>query len=111
MKLSAGQKQLVCIARAILTKNKIVLMDEATSNVDMKTDEFVQQIMKSEFCDSTLIVIAHRILTAADSDKIAVMDSGECVEFNTPLELFDKSGSHFNKLAETAGLKREHFLR
>ena len=110
LKLSAGQKQLLCFSRAILRKNKIVLLDEATSNVDMKTDEFIKKIIKSEFRDSTLIIIAHRILTAADSDKIAVMDYGECVEFDTPLNLFDKEEGHFKKLAENAGLKREHFL-
>jgi ABC-type multidrug transport system fused ATPase/permease subunit len=111
VKLSAGQKQLVCIARAVLNKNKIVLLDEATSNIDLKTDECIQDIMKCQFKKSTLIVIAHRILTAADSDRIIVMDSGKCVEFDTPDNLYQKKDGVFRKLASTAGLKRKHFIR
>ena len=109
MKLSAGEKQLICIARAILINNKIVLLDEATSNIDLKTDGIMQNIFKNEFRGSALIVIAHRILTAADSDKILVMENGECVEFESPIRLFDKSDSYFNKLASSSGLNRANF--
>lgn len=109
-KLSSGEKQLVCIARAILLNNKIVLLDEATSNIDEKTDRLIQRIIKEQFLNSTLIVIAHRILTAADSDKIAVMENGSCVEFGKPIDLFDDQASVFRNFAKNAGLGRPHFL-
>ena len=111
VKLSAGEKQLVCIARAILLNNKIVLLDEATSNIDVKTDRMIQKIIKQEFLNSTMIVIAHRILTAADSDKIIVMDNGNCVEFGKPADLFDVRGSIFRTLSKNAGLCKSHFLK
>jgi ABC-type multidrug transport system fused ATPase/permease subunit len=109
IKFSAGQKQLVCIARAILVNNKIVLLDEATSNIDVQTDESIQKIIKSQFKDSTLIVIAHRLLTAADSDRILVMDEGKVVEFARPSDLIEKGSGHFFNLCESAGLTRFHF--
>lgn len=109
VQLSAGQRQLVCVARAVLGKNKIIVMDEATSNVDMKTDETLQRIIRKEFDGSTFVVIAHRILTALDSDRIVVVDGGRCVGFDRPLQLFDENG-YFYRLAVSAGLERKHFL-
>ncbi|OMJ65452.1 hypothetical protein SteCoe_38196 [Stentor coeruleus] len=102
--LSAGQKQLLCIARAVLKKNKIVLMDEATSNVDSETDALIQVITKREFEKSTLIVIAHRIQTVIDSDRILVMDEGECKEFNSPLELGTNKNTLFYTMLNNAGI-------
>jgi ATP-binding cassette subfamily C (CFTR/MRP) protein 4 len=71
-----GQKQLLCLGRALLRKNKILVLDEATSNVDMKTDEFIQNVLKEKFKDTTVITIAHRLNTIADYDKVIVMNRG-----------------------------------
>jgi ATP-binding cassette, subfamily C (CFTR/MRP), member 1 len=74
--LSSGEKQLICICRAILRKNKIVLMDEATANIDIKTEETIQKLIHEKFVDSTVITIAHRLNTVIHSDKVLVMDKG-----------------------------------
>ncbi len=82
-----GQRQLVCLARAIIRNNKILILDEATSNVDMKTDDFIQKTLKTKFKNNTIITIAHRLNTIADYDKIIVMDKGRIVEKGRPFEL------------------------
>lgn len=82
--LSTGQKQLLCLARALLSKNKVLVLDEATSNVDSATDQFIQQCVKDKFRDATVITIAHRLDTVADYDKIIVMDKGRVAEVGTP---------------------------
>jgi len=81
---SLGQRQLLCLARVLLRKPKVLLMDEATASVDMETDKLIQQTIRSEFKETTLIVIAHRLNTVIDLDKILVMDKGSIVEFDTP---------------------------
>ncbi|XP_049854061.1 ATP-binding cassette subfamily C member 4-like [Schistocerca gregaria] len=99
---SAGQKQLVCLARAIIRKNKILILDEATANVDPRTDEFIQHTIREKFVDCTVLTIAHRLHTVMDSDKVLVMDSGSVVEFDHPYILLqNKKGIFFRMVQQT----------
>ncbi|CAF4053525.1 unnamed protein product [Rotaria sordida] len=82
--LSVGQCQLVCIARAILKKSKIVLIDEATANIDQKTDDLIQTVLQNKFQDRTILTIAHRLNTVAKHDRILVLDKGMIANFDTP---------------------------
>ncbi|XP_020800723.1 probable multidrug resistance-associated protein lethal(2)03659 [Drosophila serrata] len=90
---SVGQRQLVCLARAILRENRILVMDEATANVDPQTDGLIQATIRNKFKDCTVLTIAHRLHTIMDSDKVLVMDAGRAVEFGTPFELLTKADS------------------
>ncbi|KAJ5272463.1 hypothetical protein N7478_007588 [Penicillium angulare] len=102
--LSQGQRQLLCLARAIISRPKIMVLDEATSAVDGDTDEFIQQSIRSEFGrNSTLLVIAHRISTIADFDRILVLDAGKAVEFGPPRDLMKIDGGVFRSLVEENG--------
>ena len=86
--LSQGQQQLFCLARAMLrTGSKILVLDEATSSVDSETDQIMQKLIRSEFIDYTIITVAHRLDTIMDSDKIAVLEKGRLVEFDSPKAL------------------------
>ena len=96
--LSVGQKQLICIARALLRGSKIVVLDEATASIDFKTDLIIQEIFKHEFSKCTVITIAHRINTIEESDRILVLDNGRVAEFDTPENLRNMNGL-FCKLA------------
>ena len=104
LNLSQGQRQLLCLARAIVSRPKIMVLDEATSAVDMATDVLIQRSIREEFQDSTLIVIAHRLSTIADFDKILVMDDGVGVEYDGPKELLGKKeGGVFRGMVEQSG--------
>ena len=96
--LSVGEKQLVCIARAILRKSKIVVMDEATANIDIKTEEKIQKALNLVFDNSTVITVAHRINTIINYDKILVLDNGEIIEFDSPKKLLKNEKSLFYEL-------------
>ncbi|GKZ18301.1 hypothetical protein AbraIFM66951_000859 [Aspergillus brasiliensis] len=96
--LSAGQRQLICLARAIVKKGKILLLDEATSRVDHETDALMQGVIRTEFADCTVIAVAHRVSTLVDYDQIAVIDGGKIVEYGTPTALLKQSGSIFQQL-------------
>ncbi|KAF9269001.1 multidrug resistance-associated ABC transporter [Marasmius fiardii PR-910] len=101
--LSAGQRQLICFARAIIKKTKILILDEATSAVDVETDNAIQSIIRS-LSDVTVITIAHRLNTVVDYDRILVMDAGKIAELDTPQALLAKKDSIFYSLASEAGL-------
>ncbi|KAK6542686.1 hypothetical protein TWF694_006630 [Orbilia ellipsospora] len=97
--LSHGQRQLFCLARALLRKGKIVVLDEATSSVDKDTDEMMQRIIREEMKDRTIIAVAHRLQTILDFDRVAVMENGKIVEVGNPQVLLGKE-SKFKKLVE-----------
>eukprot|EP01101_Sappina_pedata_P002041 TRINITY_DN1228_c0_g1_i4.p1 TRINITY_DN1228_c0_g1~~TRINITY_DN1228_c0_g1_i4.p1 ORF type:complete len:928 (+),score=257.64 TRINITY_DN1228_c0_g1_i4:1147-3930(+) len=88
---SSGQKQLLCLARAILKNAKIIVMDEATASVDEHTDKQIQVVMREEFKDKTILTIAHRISTIIDFDRVIVMGEGKLIEFDSPYNLLFKS--------------------
>jgi len=102
--LSVGQRQLVCLARTLLRKTKILILDEATAAVDLETDELIQQTIRKEFADCTILTIAHRLNTILDSDRVMVLDSGKLKEFDSPTKLLANKTSMFYDLAKDAGL-------
>ena len=83
---------MLCLARALIRKNKFLVLDEATSNVDMQTDHFIQNCIHTQFAETTVITIAHRLNTIADYDKIIVMDRGRIIEIGSPYELICSNG-------------------
>ncbi|KAF9257856.1 P-loop containing nucleoside triphosphate hydrolase protein [Marasmius fiardii PR-910] len=91
--LSVGQRQILALARAILRKSKLLILDEATSAIDYETDTIIQQSLRNELgSDTTVITIAHRLQTIMDADRIMVLDAGRIVEFDTPQELLKRGG-------------------
>ena len=113
---SQGQRQLLCLARATLQRPKVMILDEATSAVDKQTDVYLQQSIRSEFGRNmgSLLVVAHRLSTVADFDRILVMDDGKIVEFGTPQDLLKIHGGVFQELVNQSGeraLLRKIILR
>nr|XP_010972727.2 canalicular multispecific organic anion transporter 1 isoform X2 [Camelus dromedarius] len=102
--LSIGQRQLLCLARALLRKSKILIMDEATAAVDIETDQLIQTTIQNEFSHCTTITIAHRLHTIMDSDKVMVLDQGKIVEYGNPEELLKNPGP-FYSMAQEAGIE------
>lgn len=100
----------MCIARAILASPKVIIFDEATSAVDVATDALVQHSIRDGFKDATVIVIAHRLSTVANLDRILVLDSGRIVEFGTPRELWEKGGNFRSMCERTSKTERERLL-
>ena len=98
--LSQGQRQLICLARALLKRSKILVLDEATSSVDAKTDAQVQETIRREFVKRgvTVITVAHRLDTVLNYDKILVLDAGELVEIGPPSELLKQTGGYLRRL-------------
>ncbi|OMJ86286.1 hypothetical protein SteCoe_12274 [Stentor coeruleus] len=110
LSLSAGQKQLLCMARAILRKNKVIMMDEATANVDNETDRIIQETIANKFEGCTLLVIAHRIRTIIHSDKVLVMDKGKCHEYDRPKKLYLNENSLFRQMISHTGPEESSYL-
>ncbi|KAF5360291.1 hypothetical protein D9758_009169 [Tetrapyrgos nigripes] len=108
---SAGEKQLLALCRALVKNSRIIILDEATSSVDVETDAKIQSTIQTEFAESTLICIAHRLNTIAYYDRIIVMDAGRVAEFDTVLNLYDKEDSIFRSLCNEANLQRPDILR
>ena len=102
--LSLGQRQLLCLSRAILKKTKILILDEATAAIDFKSDHMIQQIIREKFKECTVITIAHRLNTIIDSTRILVLDKGKIKEFDTPSSLLSNKSSQFYSMALEAGL-------
>ena len=98
MNLSLGERQLICIARAILRKSKIYILDEATSSVDDYTEQLIQKVLKKFLNDCTVLTIAHRINTILNYDRIFVLEKGELIETGTPKELINKGKGIFYEL-------------
>lgn len=101
---SVGQRQLLCLARALLRRNKILLLDEATASVDVATDVLVQRTVRELFADCTVITIAHRLSTILDSDRIMVFETGRLVEFDRPRELSSKNSGALRALLVEAAV-------
>ena len=97
---SQGQRQLMCLARALIRRSKIVLLDEATSSVDYRTDAIIQTTLRDEFGrgKSTILVVAHRLSTIMDTDRVLVMSDGRVVEFDSPERLLRNPDSYFARL-------------
>ena len=98
--LSVGERQLICLARALVQKSKIIVMDEATANVDFRTDRLIQQVIRHKFKDSTVLTIAHRLNTIMDYDQVLVLDDGQVVEFDKP-EVLMRSGGMFAEMVKS----------
>ena len=96
--LSSGEKSLICICRAVLRKNRLVILDEATANIDLLTEKKIQTLISEEFKECTVLTIAHRLQTIISSDKILVMSDGRAEEFDSPENLLENQSSHFTKL-------------
>ena len=123
--LSVGEKQLVCLGRAILKKTKVLLIDEATANVDLNTDAFIQKKIKEIFKDSTVLNIAHRLNTIVNCDRIVILDRGNLIECDSPKALiqvrdlmlkstlsdfvFQRPDSFFRSLVEASENSNELF--
>ncbi|TMW54988.1 hypothetical protein Poli38472_014759 [Pythium oligandrum] len=102
--LSVGQRQLLCIARALIRQSKVVVMDEATANVDQESDKLIQLTVQESFAgtDTTVLCIAHRLETIMHSDKILVLDAGCVVEYDSPEVLLGKPGGFFQSLVDSS---------
>ncbi|XP_058723910.1 ABC transporter C family member 2-like [Vicia villosa] len=108
---SVGQRQLLSLARALLRRSKILVLDEATAAVDVRTDALIQKTIREEFKSCTMLVIAHRLNTIIDCDRILLLDGGKVLEYDTPEELLANEGSAFSKMVQSTGAANAQYLR
>ena len=108
---SSGEKQLMSLARAMLANPRLLVLDEATSSVDQTTDDFVQQMLRSQFPNTTLLTIAHRLNTIIDYDKIIVINKGKVAEIGSPSELLQDKNGMFTAMVEATGLESSQKLK
>ena len=103
LNLSQGQRQLLCLARALVRRPRLLVLDEATSAVDRETDVLIQHSIRADFVGATLLVIAHRLSTVADFDRLLVLSDGAVAEFGSPRELLERPGSVFAGMVNSSG--------
>eukprot|EP00977_Amphora_coffeiformis_P028945 scaffold37996_cov191-Amphora_coffeaeformis.AAC.3 len=108
---SVGQRQLLCLARALLARNKILVLDEATASVDRRTDELLQQALSETFSDGTILAVAHRLETVISYDFILVLGHGQVLEFGSPAELLRKEGGSLAIMVSDTGETMSRSLR
>ncbi|KAG7304444.1 hypothetical protein JYU34_011386 [Plutella xylostella] len=108
---SCGQRQLLCLARAALARNKLLVLDEATANVDPNTDALIQKTIRTCFADCTVLTVAHRLHTVADSDRVIVMDAGQIIEIGHPHELLQNAEGSFSGMVKQLSPAAEQSLR
>ena len=108
---SVGESQLICIARALLRRSKVVLLDEATASCDGRTDELIQNVMRTAFKNATVLTIAHRLETIIFYDKIAVISDGKIAEYASPKTLLSDKNSAFSKLVDEMGVEAAQRMR
>jgi len=101
--ISVGQRQLMCLARALLRRSRIIVMDEATASVDFETDSLIQDTIRNEFAECTVLIIAHRINTIESCDRVMVLDNGQIAEMDNPQELKKQEGSLFAAMVSKSG--------
>nr|AAF19743.1 Similar to gb/AF008124 Arabidopsis thaliana glutathione S-conjugate transporting ATPase (AtMRP1) and contains two PF/00664 ABC transporter transmembrane regions and two PF/00005 ABC transporter structures [Arabidopsis thaliana] len=107
---SVGQRQLLSLARALLRRSKILFLDEATASVDVRTDSLIQRTIREEFKSCTMLIIAHRLNTIIDCDKILVLSSGQVLEYDSPQELLSRDTSAFFKMVHSTGPENGQYL-
>lgn len=108
---SVGQRQLICLARAILRNSKILVLDEATANVDPNTDALIQRTIREKFKACTVLTVAHRLHTVMDSDRILVMDAGSAKEFGLPHELLADADGMLRSIVDATGHQESESLK
>ncbi|KAJ3693574.1 hypothetical protein LUZ60_009054 [Juncus effusus] len=108
---SVGQRQLLSLARALLRRSKILVLDEATAAVDVRTDALIQKTIREEFKSCTMLIIAHRLNTVIDCDRLLLLSAGKVVEFDSPENLLAKEDSAFSKMVQSTGPSNAEYLR
>jgi ABC-type multidrug transport system fused ATPase/permease subunit len=108
---SVGERQLLNLARALLSQPKVLVLDEATASIDGETDAFIQKMLRTRFPQTTLVTIAHRLNTIMDYDMVLVMDKGRAAEFDSPAKLLSIKGGVFSELVDATGDESSKALR
>ena len=108
---SAGERQLICLARATLENPRVLILDEATASVDGETDAMIQKMIRETFRATTILCVAHRLQTIIDFDKVLVVDDGRIGEAGSPHDLLLKGTGHFAKLVDSTGKESAKELR